>query len=69
MEKIVKITYEDKAYPDIIRNIKNPPKELYAIGDISLLRTPCFGVVGTRRPTEYGKNIALKIEKNLQQTV
>ena len=65
MERIIKITYDDKAYPDIIRNIKNPPRQLYALGDISLLHTPCFAVVGTRRPTEYGKNTARKIGEKL----
>lgn len=49
---VIKIKRED--LPDKLKNIKKPPKELYAIGNIDLLYEDSFGIVGTRKVTEYG---------------
>lgn len=51
--KILKI--KDEKYPEKLRQIKNPPKKLYCIGNIELLEKPIFAVIGTRNITEYGK--------------
>ena len=51
--KILKIN--DEKYPEKLRQIKNPPKKLYYIGNIDLLEKPIFAVIGTRNITEYGK--------------
>ena len=52
IKDILKI--EKKNLPDNIRNIKNPPERLYAIGNIDLLFEKSFAIVGTRKITEYG---------------
>lgn len=54
---------EDEAYPESLRLIKNPPKALYCIGDVSLLKQSCIAVVGSRKCSEYGKQTAMKIAK------
>ncbi len=54
---------EDEEYPENLRLIKNPPEQLYCIGDIGLLKRRCLGVVGSRKCSEYGKQTAMKIAK------
>lgn len=50
--KIQKI--EKNNFPEKLQNIDDSPKCIYAIGNIKLLDEKCFGVVGTRKITEYG---------------
>ena len=54
--KILKIN--DELYPKKLKNIKNPPKKLYYIGNIELFKEPIFAVIGTRHITDYGREIA-----------
>jgi len=54
------ISYDDYEYPDSLRKIKGAPRQLYAIGDISLLKQRAIAMVGTRRPSIYGVNQAEK---------
>lgn len=62
------ITYEDKNYPSLLRDIEDPPLVLYIRG-----RMPDFesklhvAVVGTRKMTEYGKNIAYNMGYSLSR--
>lgn len=65
MKEIIRITMESDAYPDSLREIQGSPRELYCIGDISLLKTPCAAIVGSRRYTIYGRQTALMIGKML----
>ncbi len=50
--KIVEIL--NKNMPEKLKNIKNAPSQIYAIGNLDLLNKKSFGIVGTRRITEYG---------------
>lgn len=52
---IIQIKIRYKNYPKLLREIENPPKQLYCRGNIQLLHSFCFGVVGTRKLTSYGK--------------
>lgn len=45
------VTYFSEAYPRILKEIPDPPVNLYCKGDISLLNDRCFSVVGSRRTT------------------
>lgn len=63
MEKIETIKIEDKEYPEILKKIKDPPKVLYVRGEIP--KEPCFAIVGTRKCSAYGKQIALEIAGDL----
>ena len=48
------IPLSDARYPEMLRQIFDPPPVLFARGRIDLLSSVCIGVVGTRHPTPYG---------------
>lgn len=48
------IKLEKSDLPDKLQKIKNPPKELYLIGNTKLLYEDSFAVVGTRKISNYG---------------
>ncbi len=54
-ENVILLTQEDDAYPVLLKETTNPPLILYCKGNIQLLNSNCLAVVGTRRPTDYGK--------------
>ena len=58
---IVRIDRESTDYPERLRNIPNSPGQLYCAGDIGLLKERSVAIVGSRRHTAYGKNVALMI--------
>lgn len=63
--KIQRIDIESSDFPARLRDIPDPPLQLYCMGDISLLNTDSVSVVGSRKYTLYGKNIAEMIGKRL----
>lgn len=63
----MKITIEDKEYPESLKQIKNPPKRLYLKGNIKLLKTPGIAIVGARNCTQYGEKMAKKFAKELAE--
>ncbi|MCK4355025.1 DNA-processing protein DprA [Candidatus Parcubacteria bacterium] len=64
-QDIKTVSIEDEEYPKQLKEIKNPPKLLYYIGNLSAAEKPCFGIVGTRRCSVYGKQIAMNFASNL----
>lgn len=65
MISIIKITIEDERYPDKLRKIKNPPKQLYLKGNIELLNQNIISIIGSRSCTENGKKLAKKFASEL----
>lgn len=63
----VAICRGDEAYPDALYASDCPPVALYCRGDISLLRDRRYklAVVGTRRPTRYGKDVTTAFVREL----
>lgn len=59
------ITLLDEQYPNVLKNIHNPPFILFYKGDISILDRKYISVVGTREPSEYGLFMTEKIVKGL----
>lgn len=59
------IKKDDILYPEKLKIINNPPEQLYAIGNLELLKKDMIAVVGTRRITEYGKKNAEKFCKEI----
>lgn len=49
------IARSDPRYPLLLSEIPNAPELLYARGNSSLMKKMCLGVVGTRKPSAYGK--------------
>lgn len=62
------ITLEDKDYPSLLKEIPDPPKILYYKGSPELLKKEAVAIVGTRRPTEYGKDVALRLGRMLAES-
>lgn len=65
--KIEEILINSKEYPEKLKNIYNPPLKLYILGNKELLKQKCIAIVGSRKATIYGKNIAYKISKELAE--
>lgn len=65
MSEIIKVTPNSKAFPKLLKHIPDPPKQLFCRGNIKLLNTFCFGVVGTRKITGYGKEATIYIVSEL----
>lgn len=61
------IYFEDKEYPLELKRLKQPPQQLYVIGNTELLKgeNTKIAIVGTRKNTEYGKYMALNFSKKL----
>jgi len=64
MPEIKTTTTEDKEYPKLLKEIPESPKTLYFRGKI-LPTENCFAIVGTRRCSDYGKQMALEIGRDL----
>lgn len=62
---VTPITFLDERYPTKLLQTPDYPLVLYTKGDISLLQSRCFAVVGTRNPSTYGKNVTHDITKVL----
>lgn len=61
-------TYISKDYSLLLKQISDFPIVLYCKGDISLLSTKCFAIVGSRTPTNYGKGTTHNFSKNLARS-
>ena len=55
----------EREYPQILKNIKDPPKVIYCAGDITLLDRISAAVVGTRKCSQYGRQTAMRIGRVL----
>lgn len=65
MKKLEIIVIEETRYPEPLKNIKNPPKQLYAKGNIELLKTNIISIIGSRACSENGIKLARKFSKEL----
>ena len=57
------ITYKNQLYPDILREIASSPKKLFVIGKMAA--RPAVAIIGSRKPTNYGKQIAYQLATEL----
>lgn len=66
--QIIEIKKEDRQYPAKLRNIKNPPKKLYVIGNIELLQNQAvIAIVGSRNCSRYGQIQGFKFANELSK--
>ena len=61
------ITILSKDYPEKLKEISDPPLVLYVKGNISLLNEKSISIVGTRKPTTYGKIVCENFSKELSK--
>ena len=81
--KIRKIDYNEKGFPELLKNIPNPPKSLYIKGNIKdfpnintfknkrkqlqVSKALNIAVVGTRKMSEYGRQITKEFVRVLSK--
>lgn len=63
--KINIISPQEHNFTQIISNIEQCPKKLYFIGKLPESRAPTIAIVGSRKPTTYGKEVTYKFASEL----
>jgi DNA processing protein len=59
------LTWDEPEYPSRLREIYDPPPLLYVRGNVELLNCHVLAIVGARRPTPYGNQMAERLAKDL----
>ena len=59
------ITLEDKTYPRLLRSLPDRPILLYCRGALSIGNESALAVVGTRKASRYGKDVAFQLSSQL----
>lgn len=65
MKEIKEIKISDPKYPEAIKTLSDAPKLLYYRGILPTADEKMVAVVGTRRPSSYGEQVAFKITSEL----
>ena len=55
------ISRDSAGYPKPLLSIADPPALLHVLGNVNALNRDCIAIVGTREPTEYGRDNAKKL--------
>lgn len=58
---ILVLDISNTLYPNNLLELTDPPAILYAKGNLDLLNKKIIGIIGTRKATDLGKNIANKV--------
>ncbi len=61
------LTLEDDAYPENLREIDFPPPVLYVSGALQAVDDWAVAIVGTRRASAYGREVAQRLAAELTQ--
>jgi DNA processing protein len=59
------VNWTEPEYPQTLLQIYDPPVLLYVRGDPQVLNLPSLSIVGTRRPTVYGTQMAQRLGREL----
>ncbi len=59
------LPYLDKSYPKRLAHVESSPIVLYYKGNQDLNHTRTVAIIGTRNPTDYGRNLCDKIVEGL----
>ena len=59
--KINKIAPDSHNFLQITSGVAKPPKSLYIMGDLPKKRKPTVAIVGSRKPTSYGKEVTYRL--------
>lgn len=57
----------DEDYPRLLKEIDNPPTVLYYVGSLPDEEMKLMGIVGTRKMTAYGQNVAEELGRFLSE--
>jgi DNA processing protein len=61
------LTWDEPQYPVRLREIYDPPPLLYVRGNVELLARHSISIVGARRPTPYGNQMAERLGRDLAE--
>ncbi len=56
------ITQKDEEFPQVLRDIQNPPEKLFCVGDPAALQEG-IAIVGARKSTPYGRGCAKRFAR------
>ena len=59
------VNWSEPEYPQTLLQIYDPPVLLYVRGDAGVLNQPSISIVGTRRPTLYGTQMAERLGREI----
>lgn len=59
------VTYFDERYPALLRQLSDAPIALYVLGELPCNDELCVAIVGTRRPSDYGRQVAYRLAQEL----
>jgi DNA processing protein len=59
------LNWTEPEYPQSLLQIYDPPVMLYVRGDPQILNLPSISIVGTRKPTLYGTQLAQRLGRDL----
>lgn len=63
--KINTISPQDSKFTKVLNDIANAPKRLYYIGELPDQHVPTVAIVGTRKPTGYGREVTYQLAYDL----
>ena len=66
--KVNVLICEDPTYPSRLKEIYDYPPVLYVRGNLPAEDEPCLAVVGTRRPTVYGRQVTEEMVTDLARS-
>jgi DNA processing protein len=69
MNKVNSLKLNDPSYPEVLKHISSPPKELFWTGENpdNWLDLPSVAIVGSRKISPYGKTVTTKLATELAQ--
>jgi DNA processing protein len=59
------VSISEPEYPEKLKNIGDPPPYLYFKGRLDVFDGPSLAIVGSRRPTDYGRRITPRLAGEL----
>ncbi|OGM94162.1 DNA protecting protein DprA [Candidatus Wolfebacteria bacterium RIFOXYD12_FULL_48_21] len=66
MKKIIEsVSFDDKNYPALLKEIPDPPTRLFCRGQLPHPDSICIAIIGTRKATAQGKIMAQRIARDL----
>jgi DNA processing protein len=64
MSSVKTLTLNSPLFPEQLRHIADPPRQLYYLGNIeNILDKPRLAIVGSRKVSAYGKSVTLRLAK------
>ncbi|MFH1088444.1 MAG: DNA-processing protein DprA [Patescibacteria group bacterium] len=67
LNQIQRIDFSHPDYPSVLKEIADPPKQLFVWGNLEVFKKPIIAIVGSRKPSEYGIRTAHFLSNQLIQ--